>query len=201
MTIQYASDLHIEFPQNKEYLEKHPLQSTTDILILAGDIVPFTVIDRHDAFFDYLNANWKQVYWIPGNHEYYKGDFAMFDNLISKPIRDNITLLNNQFLLLDGVRIIFSTLWSHISPSHELEIHDQLNDFRTIRDHAQSYSVARYNALHQESVSFIRTMIKLPHKGKTIVETHHIPTFLIFKGWLFFFTDRKIGFKTRDCYI
>lgn len=178
MTIQYASDLHLEFPENKSHLEKYPLQPAADILILAGDIVPFAVMDRHDAFFDYLNANWKQVYWIPGNHEYYRSDLAMFDNIMSKPIRDNISLLNNKAVTLDGVRIIFSTLWSHISPNNEHEISSRLNDFRIIKDHSQNLSVDRYNALHQENVDFIQSTFDVPYDGKTIVVTHHIPTFL-----------------------
>jgi hypothetical protein len=48
MKIQYASDLHLEFPSNSNYMKENPLKVTGEILILAGDIH----VINHDKFME-----------------------------------------------------------------------------------------------------------------------------------------------------
>ncbi len=74
MKIQYASDLHLEFIFNNAYIEKYPLIAEGDILILAGDIIPFSLIDKAKNFFNYISDNFLMTYWVPGNHEFYNSD-------------------------------------------------------------------------------------------------------------------------------
>ena len=98
MTIQYASDLHLEFPENAEYLKTNPLEVVGEILVLAGDTI-YLGENMHDAdwFFDWCSANYKQTYLIPGNHEYY-GGFPMEKTIenYELQVRDNVSYLNNK---------------------------------------------------------------------------------------------------------
>lgn len=50
MRLQIASDLHLEFPENRDFITLNPLQIAGDILILAGDIVfSFSVVESHQV--------------------------------------------------------------------------------------------------------------------------------------------------------
>ena len=111
MKIQYCSDLHLEFPKNKEYIRINPIRPEGDILILAGDIVPFAVMDKYEDFFNYLSDNFQMTYWIPGNHEYYHFDAINKSGTFSENIRSNVVLLNNTAVKLQDTKFIFSTLW------------------------------------------------------------------------------------------
>ena len=176
MILQYASDLHLEFPENETFLRNNPIQPRGDVLLLAGDIVPFTVMDRYRDFFDYLSDNFKQVYWVPGNHEYYHSDISDKPFQLNEAIRKNVHLINNQTIEVENQRIVFSTLWTAISPENQAEIFLRINDFRLIRFDETRFTIANYNELHKESIRFLETELTVKTTKKTIVVTHHVPT-------------------------
>ncbi len=178
MNIQYASDLHIEFPANKEFLKRHPLQPMGEVLVLAGDIVPFAVMDKHKDFFDYVSDHFAITYWLPGNHEYYHFDIVEKSGVLQEKIRSNVFLVNNTSVVHENKKLIFSTLWSKISLARQWQIERSMNDFHLIKHNGYRFSAEQYNQLHDESLAFIQNNLKTVQESKVAVFTHHCPTFL-----------------------
>ncbi len=186
MKVQYCSDLHIEFPENKEYLKSNPIKPVGEILILAGDIVPFIVMLNHSDFFDYLSDNFKYTYWVPGNHEYYYFDITQKDGCINEKIRNNVFLVNNLSVEQENLKFIFTTLWTKINPANQLTIQRSMSDFQVIKHKEELFTTFHYNQLHRESLKFLKQEFKKAGPEKKVVVSHHVPTFLnypeIYKG-------------------
>ena len=178
MKIQYASDLHLEFKENKAYLNENPLPVIGDVLLLAGDIVPFAKLDEHKDFFSLLSDSFSATYWVPGNHEYYHYNIANKMGKIMESIKKNVFLVNNTSVVHEDVKFIFSTLWSNISPMKEYQIQRAMNDFYVIKFRGSNpLSIAQYNKLHADSLAFLKKELELKASTKNVVVTHHVPTF------------------------
>jgi predicted phosphohydrolase len=178
MKIQYASDLHLEFPENDELLKNNPLKPEGDILVLAGDIVPLSQIEGHTSFFDYLSGHFKTTWWVPGNHEYYHSDITERGLFLNEKIRENVFLVNNLSVRSGNVNFLFSTLWTRINPIYQYELRLRYSDFHVIRNNGRDLTVEQYNRMHESCLSFLKEELGREKKGITIVVTHHMPTFL-----------------------
>lgn len=178
MKIQYCSDLHLEFAENKNFLAKNPIQPSGEILLLAGDVIPFHLLKHHDNFFDFVSANYESVYWVPGNHEYYHYDLSDVKNPLYERIRENVFLVNNQIIPYKNVNLIFSTMWSNISPRNERVVQQSVSDFSVIKLEGKRITPAQFNGLHQTAYAFLKTALNTSDSKTNVVVTHHVPTFL-----------------------
>lgn len=178
MKIQYCSDLHLEFSDNRDWVLSNPIIPKAAILILAGDIVLFKKIHQHQEFFDTLSKDFEHTFWLPGNHEYYNSDISQRNGVFEEKIRENVTLLNNTVKSINGVRLVFSTLWSFIPAEKQFLIEQSLSDFRVIRKNEKKLTVPDYNQLHQESRLFLEVTLQTKINTPTVVISHHPPTFI-----------------------
>ncbi len=176
MRIQYCSDLHLEFEKNSKYLIKKPLNVSGEILILAGDIIPLHDQYLNNPFFSFISDNYKHIFWVPGNHEYYYRNISDYGNSFNLKLQENITVLNNVELQFEDVHFIFSTLWTKISEKNEKYIEMNVSDFECITNNDKKFRAADYNKLHEQSLNFIKQSVD-SENNKVVVVTHHLPSF------------------------
>lgn len=102
MIIQYASDLHLVFPQNYQYVTTKGLLPEGDVLVLAGDVADLFYLHRYDSFWDWCEESFKNTIFVPGNHDYY-GVWESKKELIEPlkvKISDNVALSGSTILTL-----------------------------------------------------------------------------------------------------
>ncbi|MBU1370102.1 MAG: metallophosphoesterase [Bacteroidetes bacterium] len=175
MKIQYCSDLHLEFAHNNHFLTEKTWEISGEVLLLAGDIAPLHDIYYANSFFSYLSANYKAVFWVPGNHEYYHHDLIDFKTSFHFKIRENIHLLQNTNIVYEGINFVFSTLWTYLNELNMPFIEKGIADFASITRKGKRLNGYDYNQLHEESLSFIKAELdKTTHP--TVVVTHHLPS-------------------------
>lgn len=175
MRIQYCSDLHLEFEKNSKYISNKPLSIIGDILILAGDIIPLHDEFFNNSFFNFISDNYKQVFWVPGNHEFYYKDINEFSKSYNIKLRSNLNIVHNIDLQYENIRFIFSTLWSKISILNERTIEQGVSDFNCITLNEKKLKATDFNKLHDESLSFIKDAMTR-RTNNTVVVTHHLPS-------------------------
>jgi len=181
MNFQYASDLHLEFAQNKKAVLKKPLLPSAEILVLAGDILPICDLAQHQDFINYLSDHFKMTYWLPGNHEFYGSDLGTMPSSFEESIRPNILLLNNSIKeILDPagpIELIFSTLWTNIPPRLNEFVTKRVQDFNQIQWNGSRMTPQVYNQLHQDALHFLNIAMASKTVRKMVI-SHHVPSFL-----------------------
>ena len=193
MRIQFVSDLHLEFEQNRLWLAEHPLEVTGDILLIAGDTAYLDLPDsRRDtysqyAFWDWASEHYQQVIVCFGNHDFYGYyDLATMPDGYCKEIRHNIHAYYNAAVHLPEVDIIVSTLWSYIKPDDAYFVERGVNDFYRIKYEGHRLNADNFNQEHERCLAFVKEAVANSHAKTKIVLTHHVPTQLCtadeFKG-------------------
>lgn len=212
MKIQYTSDLHLEFYDERkcdtEFFRRivTPVEDAL-VVILAGDIgYPESNLTRE--FVKWCCTQWRHVVWVFGNHEYYTS-YLSRHTMIEKerialeytkdPQMINLHILYNQSLELDvcpGLRIVGTTLWTDIPPCHKSLIRKSMNDFRNILvTYTTHFQVAHWNSIYQENIAFLKRQLDQANT-RVLVVTHHLPSFKCiqetYKG-----SDLNCGFATN----
>ncbi len=169
MKIQLISDIHLEFGD-------FDLPDTeADLIVAAGDI------GLGCQGIDWLNRQDKPVIYIAGNHEFYGLDYhETLSNIRAKSEKTNVTFLENETVVIDGVRFLGCSLWTDLGGSendHFNRLVKSVNDFRKISFGDRDFNHEDFMELHQNSRDWLASTLAEPFEGKTVVVTHHAPTY------------------------
>lgn len=186
MKIRIASDLHLESMYGRDYqtlavefLPRDP-QDAESILVLAGDVSSYP--DQLVGFLNTVADRFATVFFLPGNHCYYRHDFHIWnENFRKAELKPNIISCADDVLehQIAGVRFIMCTLWGDggHGPVEQLAVDRGLNDFRIIRNGAARFTVQDMIEVHKAQKKELVRLLKTEFDGKTVVCTHHMPSY------------------------
>lgn len=178
--IQVYSDIHIEL---LNILPIIPVKSK--YLFLAGDICT----QNHPLFyqfFDYCSHHWEQVFYTPGNHEFYIKDknhneLSFNYNYKLKERYSNVFYLDNTFVSLnDEINVYGSTFWTNPPFTSTYEAQSYINDYNWITYFKQSadkvvnLDITYVKKLANTAVTSLEKYLNETTK-KTIIMTHFPP--------------------------
>ena len=176
--IQYASDLHLEFAENKSFIEHGGIEPVGDVLVLAGDVSYLG--DRKmwkRPFWTWCAEHFKETFIVPGNHEFYGGyDIGQTMEDFEFEYRDNVRYLNNRSVVLGDMELFFTTLWTRIDPIHLWTIQRGMNDFRHGKLYGERLFANDIDDLHQQCLDWLSGALKKSLAAHKVVVTHHCPT-------------------------
>lgn len=174
MKIQIASDLHLEYLRNEHPDHRIVQHTDADVLVLAGDIA--NCRDGIIAFSDWPVP----VVYVHGNHEFYGDEYHAVRDRLSNASAGSVHYLENQELVLSGVRFLGCCLWTDYALDGDVDA-AMAKTWQYMYDHNEiRYADGRFEPvhaleLHQESRSWLAQKLDEPFAGKTIIVTHHAP--------------------------
>jgi len=190
MKLLVLSDLHLEF-DNFDL----PKSTDADVIVLAGDIaLGFMNI----SFANKCNEKFGiPVVIINGNHEYYNNGMLLssmpssfLNNLESQQLmqvslcNENVHFLENNEVIIDGVRFLGCTLWTNFRTNLKQKREDEMliakhsmSDFNCVFLSGYKFLTPEDTLkMHNKSRLWLQKELNKDFSGKTVVVTHHTPT-------------------------
>ncbi len=180
LKIQIASDLHLEFEENRQWLSKNPLIKKGEVLLLAGDIVTETHKKEAEKFFKKWSGKYDLILSTMGNHEFFDRSVDFAYPHYRENISHNHFHLNNETYIYKNVKFVVSALWTDIIIEEAELIEKRMNDYRMIREGEENpvlITTETTKKLHDISIEFLRNAVKEDFDGRIVIMSHHLPSF------------------------
>ncbi len=194
-TIILHSDLHLE--SGPFTLPTPP--SARAVAVFAGDVCSG---DGGPAALRALTR--LPTVYVAGNHEFWGGDYyERLAQIKAQAKANGVHFLENQSVVLEGVRFLGATLWTDYGGGHDALLSYglwRMNDHRKITaarwwtpankakfvkqfgERALEQFEGKFNPLlarelHQKTRAWLKRELAKPFDGPTVVVTHHAPSF------------------------
>jgi len=174
--LNILSDLHLSLGALKIP------ENDADLVVLAGDIA------RPKEAVSWASGIAKPVLYVPGNHEFYGGSIGgTVDELKQLCTGTNIHVLDNDEVIIEGVRFLGTTLWTDFmlfgqGEKRAAAIQEALRfmrDFSRIRAGEAPEALFTPDdsaALFKIHVGWLEAKLAESFSGSTVVITHHAPS-------------------------
>ncbi len=169
------SDLHLERG------DTDVPDAGADVIVLAGDIANGT----RGVHWARRWARGRPGLYVAGNHEYYGESIPELTGALRQAAAgSSVHVLENDEVIVDGVRFLGATLWSDFdfdgAEHRELAMRvceRAVTDYRLIRHgpEGRALRAADTRALHLASREWLQGRLAADHEGPTVVVTHHAP--------------------------
>lgn len=140
--IRYISDIHLEWDET--WIPPAMEGDEDTLLIIAGDLWKDSkhltkIISLWDcSWTEKVAQQFKYVLYVHGNHDYWN---SRLDTLFEKNKEfaqsiDNVYLLENSAMTLDGIRFVGGTLWTDYGNRNQISMMEAvqyMNDYRLTR--------------------------------------------------------------------
>lgn len=173
MKLNVLSDLHLS-------LGALPLpENDADVVILAGDVA------RPKEAIAWAAGFARPVLYVPGNHEFYGGSIeGTLDALKALSEGTRVRVLDDEAVVIDGVRFLGTTLWTDFMlfgagekrTAAMREAERFMRDFSRIRLGEAPFTPESSAALFARHAAWLERALDEPHAGPTVVITHHAPS-------------------------
>ena len=176
MKLNVLSDLHLSVGGLR-----HP-RNDADVVVLAGDIARPRESAAWALEFD------KPVLYVLGNHEFYGGSIEGTPDALKRLCAGtHVHVLDDDEIVIDGVRFLGSTLWTDFMLFGDGDARDAamadarhlMRDFSRIRlgdATSELFTPEDSAALFQRHAEWLSQRLDTEHLGPTVVITHHAPS-------------------------
>lgn len=172
MNILPISDLHLEISNFTT-----PLPDV-DAVVLAGDI------GIGLAGVEWAKRVDKHVLYVLGNHEFEGHDYdKLLDQLREAAAKtDNVHLLQQNEVVIDGVRFLGCTMWtdfeifgSHWKNDAKLACLLGMPEYATVYKNKKLLHISDTERMHHSDRGWLKMKLRTPFQGETVIVTHHAP--------------------------